>query len=117
MEQLFIPVLVGVTSVAAYLVGARGLGLSEGGIRRAVGKMLESLGMMLIFLGVNLAAAVIVILTARVLTREFVSLYLAADETLLALSLIQGLIFQWWRDLSAPSPPDLSREGGEGSNE
>ncbi len=100
MGQLLIPVLVGVTSVAAYLVGARGLGLSHGCILKAVRRMLECLGITLIFLGVNLGAAVIVILAARALTREFVSLYLAADGTLLVLSLIQALIFQGWQDLS-----------------
>ena len=103
MGQLLIPVLVGVTSVAAYLVGAKGLRLSHGCIRKAVRRMLECLGVTLIFLGVNLGAAVIVILAARVLTREFLSLYLAADETLLVLSLIQALIFQGWRDLSGPN--------------
>ena len=51
----------------------------------------------------NLGTAVIVILAARVLTREFLSLYLVADETLLVLSLIQALIFQGWRDLSGPN--------------
>ena len=100
MGQLLIPVLVGVTSVAAYLVGAKGFGWSHGCILKAVRRMLECLGITLIFLGVNLGAAVIVILATRALTREFVSLYLAADGTLLVLSLIQALIFQGWHDLS-----------------
>ncbi|MGH7479488.1 MAG: hypothetical protein ACREJ8_07885 [Candidatus Methylomirabilales bacterium] len=103
MGQLLIPVLVGVTSVAAYLVGAKGLRLSHGCIRKAVRRMLECLGVTLIFLGMNLGAAVIVILAARALTQEFLSLYLATDDTLLMLSLVQGLIFQGWRDLSGPN--------------
>ncbi len=103
MGQLLIPVLVGVTSVAAYLVGAKGLRLSHGCIHKAVRRMLDCLGVTLIFLGVNLGAAVIVIVAARVLTREFLSLYLVADEALLVLSLIQALIFQGWRDLSGPN--------------
>ena len=109
MEQVFILALVGSTSVGAYLVGAKGLGLSGTGIRRAVSKMLECLGMTLVFLAINITVAVVAILAARVLTRGFVSLYSAADETLLVLSLIQGLAFQWWRDLSAPWPPNFSR--------
>jgi type IV secretory pathway VirB3-like protein len=100
MGQLLIPILVGVTSVAAYFVGARRLGFSGGCILKAVRRMLECLGITVIFLGVNLGAAVIVVLAARALTREFVSLYLAADATLLVLSLIQALIFQAWQDLS-----------------
>lgn len=102
MEQIFIPILVGVTSVGAYLVGAKGLRLSGSGIRTAVGKMLECFGMTFVFLGLNITVGFTVILAARALTGGFVSLYLAADRTLLALSLIQGLTFQWWRDLSAP---------------
>jgi hypothetical protein len=114
MEQIFIPVLVGVTSFAAYLAGTRGLGLSGRGIRTAVRKMLECLGMILVFLGLNVATGVIVILAARALTGGFVSLYLAADATLLGLSLIQGLAFQWWRDLSSPWPPECPRQEGRG---
>ncbi|MFQ5847106.1 MAG: hypothetical protein ACE5IQ_05450 [Candidatus Methylomirabilales bacterium] len=109
MEGVFVLVLVGVTSVGAYVIGVRGLRLSGGEIRRAVGKVLEGLGMALAFFGVNLAAGVFVILTARVLTRGFVSLYLASDETLLVLSLIQGLTFQWWWDQSVSGPPNVSR--------
>jgi hypothetical protein len=110
MEQVFIPILLGVTSVGAYLLGARGLKLPGRGIRRAINKMLECLGMTLVFLGVNITVGVIVILAARAMTGGFVSLYLAADGTLLPLSLIQGLTFQWWRDLSIPRPPRSSRQ-------
>ena len=44
MGQLLIPVLVGVTSMAAYLVGAKGLRLSHGCIHKAVRRMLDCLG-------------------------------------------------------------------------
>lgn len=109
MEQVFILALVGVTSLGAYLVGAIGLKLPGRGIRRAIGKMFECFGITLVFFMVNLAVGVVGILAARVVTGEFVSLYLAADAVLLPLSLIQGLAFQWWRDLSAPWPSDFSR--------
>ncbi len=102
MEGPFILLLVGLTSVGAYWVGAKGLGLSGRGLRRAVGKVLECLGMMLVFLVGNLAAGMIAILAARVVTRKFVSLYLIDDEVLVILSLLQGLAFQCWRDASAP---------------
>lgn len=102
MQQVFILALIGLTSLGAYVVGAKALKLSGSGIRMAISKMLECLGMTLVFLGVNIAVGVIVILAARVATGESVSLYLATDGTLLALSLIQGLAFQWWRDLSFP---------------
>ncbi len=102
MEGPFILLLVGFTSVGAYWVGAKGLGLSRRGLRRAVGRMLECVGMMLVFLVGNLAAGMITILAARVVTQQFVSLYLIEDEALVILSLLQGLAFQCWRDASVP---------------
>lgn len=102
MKQVFMLALVAVTSSGAYLLGAKGLKLPGSAIREAISKMLECLGMTFVFLGVNIAVGVIVILAARAVTGEFVSMYLASDGALLVLSLIQGLAFQWWRDLSAP---------------
>ena len=100
MEQVFSLVLVGFTSVGAYLFGTRVGGLSARAIRKAAGKMFECFGASLVFFVVNLGAGMIGILAARALTREFVSLYMAADVTVLVLSVLQGLIFVWWRDLS-----------------
>lgn len=102
MEGPFILLLVGLTSVGAYWVGVKGLGRSGRGLRRAVGKVLECLGMMLVFLVGNLAAGMIAILATRVVTRKFMSLYLIDDEVLVILSLLQGLAFQCWWDASAP---------------
>ena len=102
MEGPFILLLVGLTSAAAYWVGVKGLGLSGRGLRRAVGKVLECLGTMLVFLVCNIAVGMIIILAARVVTREFVSLYLINHEVLVILSLLQGLAFLCWRDASVP---------------
>ncbi len=102
MAQTFIPILVVFTSVGAYLIGARGLRLSGSGIRKAVGKMLECFGMTFVFIGLNITVGIMAILAVRALTGEFVSLYLAADGSLLALSLVQGLTLKWWWDLSGP---------------
>ena len=63
--------------------------------------MLESVGIVLIFLAVNLATAVAVVLAMRGLTGAFVSAYVTDDTVWVGLSLIQGLAFQWWRGLSA----------------
>jgi len=102
MEGPFILLLVGLTSVGAYWVGTKRVGLSGRGLRRAVERVLECVGMMLVFLVGNLAAGMITILAVRVVTRKFVSLYLIDDEVLVILSLLQGLAFQCWRDASAP---------------
>lgn len=100
MEQYFLLILVGCTSVGAYLVGARGLGLPGSGLRTAVTGMLERVGLTLVFFVVNVMIGMVAILAMRLLTGEFVSLYAAADETLLVLSLLQGLTFQGWRERS-----------------
>lgn len=96
MEPLFIVILAGVTSVVAYVVGVRGLRLPGRGLRVALYNMLECVGAMLVFLLVNLTIGMIGILSARMLTGAFVSLYLAADIMLVVLSLLQALIFQSW---------------------
>lgn len=100
MEHLFIVILAGLTSVAAYVVGVRGLRLSGRGLRVALYNTLECVGAMLVFLLANLTVGMIGILTARVLTGAFVSLYLAADIMLVVLSFLQALLFQSWLALS-----------------
>jgi hypothetical protein len=100
MEHLFIVILAGSTSMAAYVVGVKGLGLSGSGLRVALYNTLECLGAMLVFLLVNLLVGMIAILTGRGLTGGFVSLYLAADIMLVVLSFLQALIFQGWLGVS-----------------
>ena len=107
MEQFFVLVLVAVTSLGTVLLGASVLGLSGRSLWAAVGKTLECVGVTLVFFLVNLAAGMAVILLGRLLTRGFVSLYLANDVTLLVLSLLQGLTFEWWRERQQSS-------GGQG---
>lgn len=103
MEQTFVLALAGLTSIGAYLVAVAGFGLRASGLRAAMAKMLECVGMMLGFLLVNLTIGVIAILAVRILTRGFVSLYLANDITLLVISVLQGLAFHWWRESGSVS--------------
>jgi hypothetical protein len=100
MEATFIAALAGLSSIGAYYFGVRVLRLSSPSLGAAIGKMLESVGMVLIFLAVNLATAVLIVLAARSLTGMFVSAYVTDDAVWLGLSLIQGLAFQWWRGVS-----------------
>lgn len=104
MEQVFLPILIGCTSAAAYLVGAKGSRLSGSVLSRAVGRMLECVGLTTVFLVVNVTAGMAVILGARLLAWKFVSLYLVADPTILGFSLVQAITFQWWQELSTRSP-------------
>jgi hypothetical protein len=102
---VFILLLAGLTSVGMYILGMKGLGFAAGAFGAAVIKVLEGIGIALVFCLVNLAAGTLIVLAARRLTGGFVSLYLVSDVTLLVLSLIQGLTFQYWRE--------LSRHGGD----
>ncbi|HYS17376.1 MAG TPA: hypothetical protein VET45_10670 [Candidatus Binatia bacterium] len=101
MEAIFIAALAGLTSIGAYYVGARALGLSSAGLGAAIGKMLESVGMVLIFVAVNVTTSVLVVLAVRGLTGTFLSAYATDDAVWLGLSLIQGLAFQAWRGSAA----------------
>ena len=62
--------------------------------------MLEAVGTTLVFLAVNLAMAVTIVLAVRGVTGSFVSVYVTDDAVWMGLSLLQGLTFQWWRGLS-----------------
>lgn len=99
MEQGFLLVLAMVTSLAAYLVGAKGLGLASGPLGTAIGKMLEGIGLTALFFVGNLMVGMIAILAIRSFTPVFVSLYIADNIVLLVLSFLQALSFQWWREL------------------
>ncbi len=99
MTETFLLALVAITSVGAHALGRKKLGLSGRGLLAALGKVLEGLGATLGFLIINVAGAVLIILVLRSMGR-FVSVYLVNDVVWVALSLLQGLTFQWWRELS-----------------
>jgi hypothetical protein len=97
MESAFILLVVGLTSAGAYVLGTVRLGFSGSGIRLALGKTCECVGLMLVFGVLNLAVAMFTILAIRSLSGRFVSLYIASDTTFLTLSWLQALTFQAWR--------------------
>jgi hypothetical protein len=99
VNAIFLLGLGALTSAGAYLIGRRRLGLSRNTVVTAITKLLECVGMALVFFGLNLAVGMVGILAGRLLTRGFVSLYLANDVVLLVLSLLQGVTFQWWREV------------------
>jgi hypothetical protein len=83
-------------------VGRRRLGLEGRRLRPALARALETIGLTVVFLGLDLGVALGLALLARAAGR-FVSLYLAVDGTLVYLALLQALVFQrWWED----RPPD-----------
>ncbi len=114
MAQAFVLILVGITSALALLLGTRGLGMPLRNLKRAAGRMLECVGVMCGFLLLNLSLGMVGVVLWRSLTGRFVSLYYAADVTLVAFSFLQGLMFQWWR---CGAQKELGRpgKGKEGS--
>ncbi len=106
MEQAFILGLTGFTSIGAYLVGMRGLGFSGSSLRAAVSRMAVFAGMSIAFFTVNLAIGIAGILIVRSLTSVFLSAYLLNDMSLLAISVLQGLIFECWRARSYSGEAD-----------
>jgi hypothetical protein len=95
-ETLVVPALVAVTSLGIWLVATRWLGLPRARLLAAAGRMLEAIGLLMVFLALNLGLGGIIILVGRGITGRFVSLYLLNDATLGVFSLVQALIFHWW---------------------
>jgi hypothetical protein len=87
------------TSLALYTVARTRLGLSGRHFRLAVRRMLEAAGLAILFLGFNLVTGVFVILIWRLVAGGFVSLHGVNDIAWPAVSVLQALIFQWWRRL------------------
>jgi hypothetical protein len=100
VKEGFVLGLTAVSSVGLYLLGRRALGLPAGTLGAAAGRTLEWLGLVVLVFAGNLALGLLAILSARVLTGGFVSLYLAGDVTLLVLSLLQALLLAAWREQS-----------------
>jgi hypothetical protein len=101
--DLTILLLVGLTSGAACLLGSLGLRLDPRRLWSAVGQVLEALGIVVVFLGVNLGGGALAILAFRTLSGQFVSVYTLDDVTVVILALLQGLVFQSWRARSSSS--------------
>lgn len=98
MGPVFILIIAALTSVGIFVLGVTRLRLSKSGLRLAVGKTCECVGLALVFLLLNLALGVLAVLAGRSLSGRFVSLYIVSDATLLILALLQALTFQAWRD-------------------
>ena len=98
MGGLGLIVALGLTCLAGYLLGARRLGLSRAGLGAAVSAALETIGLGVLFFAGNLALVVLPLLAARAWSGPFVSVYGTDYVTIAAVSLLQGLVFRWWRE-------------------
>jgi hypothetical protein len=88
--------VVALSSVAAYLIGTRGLGLSRRDLGAAIRVTLEAVGLGVLFLVANLPLAALTVALARAAVGRFVSVYSIDDLALTVASLLQGIVFRWW---------------------
>jgi len=98
-QALLFSTVVLTSSLAGYVVGTRLLGLPGISARLIAGKVLESIGMGILFFLVNLALGLGLVIAVRTATAWFLALYVFKDVVLLPIALIQGLAFWWWREL------------------
>jgi hypothetical protein len=106
MAEWLIPVLFAFTTCAAAWLGWRGLGLPLRALGRALGRAFETLGATLVFFAANFGLSVSVALGVRRFTDGFLSLHQLSEWIVLALSLLQALVFQEWRQ-SKPGSAQL----------
>lgn len=93
MTQLYLLAVVTGTSLLAYLVARRAGAASRVELRAALGTMLESLGLLVAFLVLNVVVAAGAVLLVRGTTGRFVSIYVVDDLFLVLASLLQALVF------------------------
>jgi hypothetical protein len=96
MELLLASVL-GLTSLGAYLVGVRRVGLSTAGLGSAASAMMDCVGTTLLFALINFGVAAGIIFGVRAFTAGFMSVYVLDDLTWWVLSVLQGLVWWMWR--------------------
>ena len=97
MAAITLVLIVGLTSLGAYLAATRFAGLRRADLHGALMETLECLGLVVIFLLSNVAVGTALILGLRALTGRFISVYVVNDATLAILSLLQALLFHRWR--------------------
>ncbi len=97
MRSITLVLIVGLTSLAAYLAATRFAGRRRADLQGALKETLECLGLVVIFFLVNFAVGTALILGLRSLTGQFISVYIVNDATLAVLSLLQALVFYRWR--------------------
>jgi hypothetical protein len=98
METAFILAVVGLTSLGVAPLARRGARRRLGS---AAARTLETIGLAVVFLFLNVAVGFGLALVARKVAGGFVSLYLNDDATIVALSALQALVVQWWREPEA----------------
>jgi len=97
MRSSTLVLIVGLTSLGAYLAATRFGGRRRADLKGALKETLECLGLVVIFFLANVAVGVTLILGLRALSGWFISVYIVNDATLAVLSFLQALVFHRWR--------------------
>ena len=97
--------VVALTSLAAFTLAVRRLGLSPADLRRVAAHVADALGTGVVFTLINLAVGVAVVLALRAVTGRFLSLYALDDIAWLAVSMLQGWVWRLWRDAPRAARP------------
>ncbi len=97
MPSLTLVVIVLLTSVGAFVVATRGVGLRAAAFPSAVMRALDCLGLAVLFLLGNLGLGLVLVLGLRAITGQFLSVYVLSDATLAVLSLLQALVLHCWQ--------------------
>jgi len=101
MIEPVVVILTGVTSFAALWIGTQWLRFRPGDLATALGKMLDCLGLVVVFCTANAVVGLVAIVGGRSLTGVFVSTYVMSDVAILGISFLQGLLFFCWRETKA----------------
>ena len=96
MATPFILLVVALSSAAAAMFFVRGRPHRRLG--SAIGRALETVGIAAVFLFLNLGLGFCLALLGSAVEGSFLSLYVNDDVAIVILSVLQALVFQWWRE-------------------
>jgi len=100
IEEVFIPLVAATSTAVGCWFAARRFRWPLRALGPAFGKVLECVGAVVLFCLLNAVVGSALIFGARFVLGRFVSLHLGADQSLVLLSALQALVFQWWRESS-----------------
>ena len=98
MQRVGLAVALVLTCLGGYLLGRRRHGLSPRGLRDALAATLETVGLGVLFLGANVGLVLLLVLVLRAWSGRFVSVYELDGVMLGAVSVVQALVYRWWRE-------------------
>lgn len=98
MSYVFLPLLAVLTSIGAYILAVRVWTWRSRALWPALRRALEVIGAASIFLAVNFAVGLLIVLVVRSMSGRFISAYVLNDTTLVVMSVLQGMVWSFWRD-------------------